>query len=156
MTTRIISLHDFDDDDPLPPPTPLPVPGIAAGAPAAPDRLGGVLAFDDGNVVVVNTTTVLGREPGRDPQVIAGHVTGIALTGADFVLSRVHAELRVSFDGVDLVDRQSTNGTLVQRSGSNAWERVDPGSAVPLHDGDRISFGGLICRFEAMDDSPLR
>lgn len=156
MTTRIISLHDFDDDDPLPPPAPLPVAATLPGSPAAPARLGGMLAFDDGTVVVVNATTVLGRDPARDPQVSAGEVTGVALAGADFVLSRIHAELRVSIDGVELVDRRSTNGTFVQRPGSKEWQRVDPQHPVPLDEGDRISFGGLICRFEAMDDSPLR
>ena len=151
MTTRIISLHDFDDDDPLPPPAPLPVHGRTEVG-ATPQQ-GGVLVFDNGSVVVVTQTTVVGRDPASDPRVAAGHLHGAVLTGADMVVSRAHAEVQVANDGVAVVDRRSTNGTQWRRAGSEGWQQLEPGVPMTLHHGDGLSFGGLTCRFEPLGDS---
>jgi pSer/pThr/pTyr-binding forkhead associated (FHA) protein len=62
----------------------------------------------------------------------------IDLTGppADPGVSRLHAVLVAAEDGTwSLVDPGSENGTLL-----NGTE-VPPGTAVPLHDGDRIHLG---------------
>lgn len=152
MTTRIISLRDVDDDDPLPPPTPLPVHGPPLAAPVPAE--GGVLVFQDGSVVVVAHTTVVGRDPVADPRVVAGQMHGAVLAGADLVVSRRHAELRLSSGGVDLVDLGSTNGTMVKRAHDDAWTRLDPQVTTPLQHGDQVSFGGLTCRFEPLRDRP--
>lgn len=152
MTTRIISLHDFDDDDPLPPPTPLPLHGRPL--PPHPETLGGVLVFDDGSIIVVSDTTVVGRDPVADPRVASGQIHGAAITGADLVVSRAHAELRVLRSHVEVRDMRSTNGSLLQRCGSNTWQLLEPDTPVMLGRGDHLSFGGLICRFDMLHEAP--
>jgi hypothetical protein len=151
VTTRIISLHDLGDE-PLPPPRPLPLTG---GPPAkVPSPLGGALVFHDGSVIVITKTTVLGRDPESDPRVAEGTIHGAVLTGADLVVSRIHAELQVSEAAVALVDRQSSNGTLTRRSSDQPWQRLQPGIPALLQPGDEVSFGGLTCRFDALHDLP--
>ena len=154
MTTRIISLHDIDDEDPLPPPVPLPVlGGVGPGAtPATTVTAGGVLVVGDTSVAVITHTTVVGRDPANDPQVSAGSVPGVVLTGADLSVSRVHAEIRVEGDRVSVVDRGSTNGTHLRRAGTGAVQRLDPHAAVEIAHGDTIAFGGVSCRWEPLDD----
>jgi len=151
MTTRIISLHDIDDDDPLPPPSPLPIHGSDSVG-TTPQR-GGVLVFDNGTVVVVTQTTVVGRDPASDPRVAAGHLHGAVLTGADMVVSRAHAEVQVASDGVAVVDRRSTNGTHWRRMGTEQWQQLEPDVPTALRHGDGLSFGGLTCRFEPLGDA---
>lgn len=154
MTTRIISLHDVDDEDPLPPPVPLPVLGeVGTGAtPATSVPVGGVLVVGDTSVAVITHTTVVGRDPAGDPQVIAGSMPGVVLTGADLSVSRVHAVIRVEGDRVSVVDRGSTNGTHLRRAGTRAVQRLDPHAPVEITHGDTITFGGVACRWEPLDD----
>ena len=151
MTTRLISLHDHDDDDPLPPPAPLPVVGpvtnTVAGRPP-----GGALVFDDASVMVITDTTLVGRDPAGDPQVASGALPGVALTGADMSVSRVHAEIRVHGSDVSVVDRGSTNGTYLRRAGGDATRRLDPLTPTHLGLGDTVTFGGVTARFETLDE----
>jgi pSer/pThr/pTyr-binding forkhead associated (FHA) protein len=59
---------------------------------------------------------------------------------ADPRASRRHAEIRPTADGFVIADLGSMNGTLV--NGTAIKERV-------LHDGDEISVGATVLRFEA-------
>lgn len=151
MNTRLFSLREFDDeDDPLPIPAPLPVIGDAP--PAGPTRTGGALVFRDGSAMVITHRTVIGRDPTADDRVKRGEVAGALLHGGDLVVSRAHAEIAVSTDGVAVVDLGSTNGTMVRRVDSDRWERLLPGVAQYLRPGDSVSFAGLECRFDLVND----
>jgi pSer/pThr/pTyr-binding forkhead associated (FHA) protein len=69
-----------------------------------------------------------------------GRNSDCTVTLADPRASRRHAEIRPTGDGFLLVDLGSMNGTLV--NGVAVRERV-------LHDGDEISVGATVMRFEA-------
>jgi pSer/pThr/pTyr-binding forkhead associated (FHA) protein len=58
-------------------------------------------------------------------------------------VSRHHARIRVSRDGVTIDDLQSRNGTFLN------GERLT--AAVPLADGDEIGLGLITLRFSATD-----
>ena len=69
-----------------------------------------------------------------------GRLPECAVALSDPQVSRHHAEVRPDHDGYRLVDLGSMNGTLV--NGTAVRERV-------LHDGDEISVGATVMRFEA-------
>ena len=69
-----------------------------------------------------------------------GRNSDCTVTLADPRASRRHAEIRPTGDGFLLVDLGSMNGTLV--NGVAVRERL-------LHDGDEISVGATVMRFEA-------
>jgi pSer/pThr/pTyr-binding forkhead associated (FHA) protein len=94
--------------------------------------------------VVVTRTTLIGRS--RE----------CALQIASAGVSRKHCELRVSDEGVSVVDLGSSNGTFIDA------DRLPPGEARPLPPGSRLNVGGI--RFvvtytapaaKAVEDSPL-
>lgn len=69
-----------------------------------------------------------------------GRLLECEITIADPNVSRRHAEVRPAGAGFAVVDLNSTNGTKV--NGSNVTEHR-------LNDGDQISIGGTVMRFEA-------
>jgi pSer/pThr/pTyr-binding forkhead associated (FHA) protein len=58
--------------------------------------------------------------------------------GAEKGVSRLHAIIRASADGVALVDLGSTNGTLLN------MHRLPPKQPYPVKSGDEIRFGDLL------------
>jgi len=64
-------------------------------------------------------------------------------------LSRAHAEIRRSWDGVTVVDLGSKNGTRVE--GAKVGSRP-----VELHDGQALSLGNLVLRFHDPAERHLR
>ena len=89
----------------------------------------GSLVLPDGRrVSLAEGTTSLGRN------------SDCTVSLADPRASRRHAEVRPTGDGFLLVDLGSMNGTLV--NGVAVRERL-------LHDGDEISLGATVLRFEA-------
>jgi nucleotide-binding universal stress UspA family protein len=89
----------------------------------------GSLVLPDGRRVA------LGEEP-----TTLGRTSDCTVTLADPRASRRHAEIRSTGDGFLVVDLGSMNGTLV--NGVAVRERQ-------LHDGDEISVGATVLRFEA-------
>jgi FHA domain len=88
------------------------------------------LAFPTGNVEVPAGTSLL---LGRDPE---ASLVAAAFAGFDNV-SRRHATVAVDDSGhATIRDEHSTNGTLVN------GDRVLPGTAVRLVDGDTVRLGG--------------
>ena len=78
----------------------------------------------------------IGRE---DPT--TGHTPELDLTqdeGGVYGVSRFHAVIRRSGEGVVLIDRDSTNGTLL-----NGY-RLPPDLPYPVHSGDEVRFGQLL------------
>ena len=71
---------------------------------------------------------------------LVGRNSDCTVSLADPRASRRHAEIRPTADGFVLADLGSMNGTLV--NGTAVKERV-------LHDGDEISVGATVMRFEA-------
>jgi pSer/pThr/pTyr-binding forkhead associated (FHA) protein len=77
---------------------------------------------------------------GEDPVTI-GRLPECDIVLADTKVSRRHAEIRRDgASGVSVVDLNSTNGTMV--NGAGVRERV-------LTDGDQITVGGTVLRYEA-------
>jgi pSer/pThr/pTyr-binding forkhead associated (FHA) protein len=62
-------------------------------------------------------------------------------------ISRVHAEIRINPESVQLVDLNSTNGTYVNDV------RLSPNEPVSLQDGDIIRLGDTVFKFERMSQS---
>lgn len=58
--------------------------------------------------------------------------------GAEHGVSRRHAVIESSPEGVVIVDKDSTNGTLLNN------HRLPPELPYPLHNGDEVKFGQLL------------
>jgi hypothetical protein len=91
-------------------------------------RLGTLLLPDGRRVALGEHPTVIGR------------LAGSEVTLTDPRSSRRHAEVRPHGDGYVVVDLGSTNGTLV--NGTRVHEQL-------LRDGDEITVGATVIRFEA-------
>ena len=103
---------------------------------AAPPRPGALIAliWDDGTRIAVHGRTLFGRNPEREDGAAA-----VAVRDETLSLSKTHFEVGGDASGVWLVDRHSTNGTVLVRGGVR--ETVVPGVRVPLRPGDRLEFG---------------
>jgi hypothetical protein len=90
---------------------------------------GGSVVADDGR-----------RFPLADQPVVIGRATDAGVRVSDTSVSRRHAEIRPASGGWTIVDLGSTNGTRV--NGAPVTERK-------LEDGDTITVGDAVLRFEA-------
>lgn len=59
-------------------------------------------------------------------------------SGTEFGVSRMHATIQTLDRGIMIIDRGSTNGTLLNK------RRLRPDTPYPLQDGDEIRFGNLM------------
>lgn len=98
----------------------------SAAAPAAPR---GWLVCDERRIALVAGVNVIGRDPACDVWLDAATV------------SRRHARIVVSDNGVELEDLGSTNGTKI---GGTALE-----GRTALHDGDELRFGKVLATYRA-------
>ncbi len=114
-----------------PPPVP---PRHAAAAPAARWRA----HFDNGESFVIAGLALVGRRPeARNGEQVA-HL--VPLTSSDMSVSKTHAQFGPATDGTIVVmDRGSTNGTLLVRQGVS--RQLAPGKPAALVAGDRVVFG---------------
>ncbi len=110
---------------------------------AAPRTRVGVLTWDDGAVVTVTGTAVVGRNPAAGEYVDA---LLAPVTDNTRSLSKTHFAIAASSEGFTITDLHSTNGVVVHRDGAEMG--IEPGSALPLLSGDRLVLGDRSAVFE--------
>lgn len=96
-----------------------------------------VFTWDDGQRVTVSARTVFGRNPEQE----AGAVI-VAVRDETRSLSKTHFEAGAAPTGGWVMDRHSTNGTLVVRDGARI--ACPPGQRMPVRLGDALEIGDRI------------
>ncbi|WCD93149.1 RDD family protein [Microbacterium sp. nov. GSS16] len=96
-----------------------------------------VFTWDDGQRVTVSGRTVFGRNPEQEPGAVV-----ISVRDETLSLSKTHFEAASEPSGGWIMDRQSTNGTVVVRDGVRI--ACPPGQRVPLRLGDAVEIGDRI------------
>ncbi|MDY0915006.1 RDD family protein [Rathayibacter festucae] len=110
---------------------------MSAGAPAQPRPRAVRLRFDDGTVVVVSDTALVGRNPTPRTGEAAGELVALADTTRS--ISKTHARLEFLGDELSVIDRHSTNGTGVVIDGTAT--PVPPGGRAAVPVGATLTFG---------------
>jgi len=94
--------------------------------------------FDNGESFVIAGMALVGRRPEARHGEHVAHL--IPLTSADMSVSKTHAQFGPASDGTIVVmDRGSTNGTLLVRQGVS--RQLAPGKPASLVDGDKVVYG---------------
>ncbi|MCP2635315.1 RDD family protein [Microbacterium sp. HD4P20] len=93
-----------------------------------------VLTWDDGTRMAVYGRTLYGRNPAMETGAVA-----IAVRDETLSLSKTHFEIGGDASGPWIVDRHSTNGTVLVRDGGRI--PLAPGLQTSLRAGDRLEFG---------------
>lgn len=101
----------------------------------------GTLRFPDGTVVVLDSPLLLGRKPSATTS--GPDVRAVAIADPEHSLSRSHLEIRISDWHVQVVDRDSMNGTFVSAPGREPF-RLHPGEAHPIPVGTVVAMGDSI------------
>ncbi|MEZ5097071.1 MAG: FHA domain-containing protein [Nocardioides sp.] len=95
------------------------------------------LAFDTGEQVLVEGLGLVGRRPeGRAGEAVR-HL--VALESQDMSLSKTHAQFHLAEDVLVVMDRGSTNGSVLIRQGVS--RDLSGGKPATLLPGDRVRFG---------------
>lgn len=106
--------------------------------PSAPPATRWRVTFDDGTTFVVEGLVLVGRRPEPRHGEQVQHL--VPLASADMSVSKTHAQIHPSADGVLVVmDRGSTNGSVLLRQGVS--RPLAPGRAATLLDGDEVVVG---------------
>jgi hypothetical protein len=114
----------------------------------------GILVTDGGTIYTVTGDFVIGREPERAPEVLAGQARPLPLRDAARSTSRVHAHLTVRGWQVLIGDASSANGTFVSGHGAaGPWLPVTPQVPVRLAHGDRLRLGKRQLLFDTWRES---
>ena len=109
----------------------------------------GVLVFDNGESHSLLTDLIIGRDPSADTAVQLGRARAAIPAGDVSGLSRVHAEVRLVDWEVQLIDRQSTNGTFTWDVERATWQRLAPNTPFALVPGMQIACGPRTAVFES-------
>lgn len=107
--------------------------------------LGRVL-LDDGTSYALNRPIIFGREVDSHSDVINGSALGVIVTDDSLSISRQHVRVVLEDWDVLVQDLASSNGTWLQRSGHNDWERVTEAKR-PLAHGDKVRIGNRTLHF---------
>lgn len=98
----------------------------------------GTFRFTDGRVVSVTRPLVIGRSPAAEGQISGEPPELIVVASPLKEVSSTHLEVRLEGWQVLLVDRQSTNGTVITAPDRDP-QRLRPGDAVPISPGTKVS-----------------
>ncbi|MGH3242876.1 MAG: FHA domain-containing protein, partial [Spirillospora sp.] len=110
----------------------------------------GVLIVDDGQTIPLDDDQLVGRLPGRAPEVTGGQAHPIPLNDAEGSVSRRHALVRLHEWQVEVVDLGSANGTWLRRPGEEEFQRLPPDSPADLPPGATLRIGQTrTVRFES-------
>ncbi|GAA5112310.1 hypothetical protein GCM10023339_15170 [Alloalcanivorax gelatiniphagus] len=94
--------------------------------------------FDNGESFVIAGLALVGRRPEARSGEQVAHL--IPLSSTDMSVSKTHAQFGPAPDGTIVVmDRGSTNGTLLVRQGVS--RQLAPGKPAALVDGDKVVYG---------------
>lgn len=94
----------------------------------------------EGKSIVIGNGLVIGRWPYSHPEFDTAHEPLIL---SDPAVSRLHAVVVPTADGIAITDRGSHNGSWVLRETGSPL-RLTPGTAEPLATGDRIRVGDTV------------
>ncbi|MEU1984328.1 FHA domain-containing protein [Nocardia sp. NPDC019395] len=114
----------------------------------------GILVLDDGATYLLESDSVLGRDPEKSEQVRRGLIP-LKVSDNSGGMSRAHVDLLLVDWDVTLVDRGSTNGTRTRVAGYREWVRVPPHQPVVLVAGTEILIGNRVVRFESAAPPPF-
>ncbi|NYE18686.1 RDD family protein [Microbacterium immunditiarum] len=131
--TSVSSVVDDDLDSTLVAPSR----SVAAAGRAALDpdaRAIAVLTWDDGGRMAVYGRTLYGRNPAAEEGAVS-----VAVRDETLSLSKTHFEIGCDDSGAWIVDRHSTNGTILVRDGMR--HPLLPGRQTSVRPGDRLEFG---------------
>ncbi|MBO0693882.1 MAG: FHA domain-containing protein, partial [Acidimicrobiaceae bacterium] len=106
----------------------------------------GVLVGTDGTLWRVDSSYVLGTDPGSDPVVTSGQARPLVVAD-DGQAQAVHAELQANDWTFSVVDRSSRSGTFVLPPGQSDWQRVPPDQAVTVKPGTHVAVGSTVFTF---------
>jgi pSer/pThr/pTyr-binding forkhead associated (FHA) protein len=101
----------------------------------------GIIIFDDGTTVVVDSDLLLGREPDNDPAVVSGGARAVVIDDPVRTISRVHAGILLEGWTVKAVDRGSANGTFVAGPTDQDWVELVPHRPAVIKPGTRLRLG---------------
>lgn len=96
-----------------------------------------VFTWDDGTRVTVSRRTLFGRNPSPEDGAVV-----VAVRDETLSLSKTHFEAAAETSGGWVMDRHSTNGTVVVRDGQRL--PCTPGQRMPVRLGDAIEIGDRI------------
>ena len=96
------------------------------------------LTFSTGAVARIRAATLLGRRPSAETDESTDEL--LAVEDDSRTISKTHARLEWQDDGLWITDRQSANGTIVDRSGQNPVE-LTANQAYQLIAGDIVRLG---------------
>ncbi|MEV0111313.1 FHA domain-containing protein [Nocardia sp. NPDC050799] len=114
----------------------------------------GILVLDDGATHLLESDSVLGRDPEHSEPARRG-LTPLQVVDNSGGMSRAHAELLLVNWDVTLVDRGSTNGTRTRATGFRDWVRIPPHQPVVLVPGTEILIGHRMLRYESAAPPPF-
>jgi hypothetical protein len=101
----------------------------------------GVIVFDDGSAFTLDADYVVGREPQVDELVQHGAARPLMIQDPENALSRVHLVIQLQGWKVNVVDRNSANGTHIFPPRAQAWARLSPGVPAEIGSGTYVSVG---------------
>jgi hypothetical protein len=97
------------------------------------------LTLPDGQQLLVEQTTLIGRDPAQNPQWAEARLVPVIDPGK--TISKTHAALELTASGQLVVhDLNSTNGVFLEYSGAEE-AIVEPGTPALVEDGAELSFG---------------
>lgn len=109
----------------------------------------GVIVFDDGTAFGLDADYVIGREPENDAQVSSGQLRGLTIEDPEGSVSRVHALIKLDGWDVQIVDRDSANGTRVSAPADDSWTSLTPHAPMVIQPGTKVQLGRRTFTFDA-------
>ncbi|MFI7225165.1 protein kinase [Nonomuraea angiospora] len=101
----------------------------------------GVLVLDDGRTLLLDGAYLIGRDPERAPEVVAGEARPVKVTSPDGSISRRHLRVRLDAWDVNLIDLGSVNGTEIQPPGDPNFYELPLNEPVPILPGTTVRLG---------------